>query len=160
MEIKVRRAVNRDAGFLTQNNILMAYETEGVALDPDTASKGVLGLLENEHAGFYLVAELDGAPAGSLMVTYEWSDWRCGWFWWIQSVMVLPEYRRQGVYRALHEAVRDVAQSMGDVCGLRLYVDASNVSAQETYRSVGMSDTHYVLLEEDWSGIRGPVQAE
>ena len=154
MQISVRRALPSDASFLTQNNIAMAFETEGILLDPEVASKGVTELFANESAGFYLIAEADGKPAGNLMVTFEWSDWRCGWFWWVQSVMVRPEFRRQGVYRALHEAVRDVAKAMGNVCGLRLYVEQKNMPAQETYRRMGMSETHYVLFEEDWSGVR------
>lgn len=156
MQIHVRRALPRDTGFITQNNIMMALETEGVALDPELASKGVLAVMENEHAGFYLVAEAEGEPCGSLMVTFEWSDWRCGWFWWIQSVMVRKPFRQHGVYRALHQAVREVAQAMGDVCGIRLYVDSSNTVAHEAYRRVGMAETHYVMFEEDWSGLRPP----
>ncbi len=154
MQIRVRRALPRDAEFVTRNIIMMALETEGVALAHDVAAKGVMELLNNEHAGFYLIAEADGVPCGSLMVTYEWSDWRGGWFWWIQSVLVHPEYRNQGVYRTLHETVREVAQAMGDVSGLRLYVDSKNSAAQQTYRRVGMAETHYVMFEEDWSGIR------
>lgn len=156
MQIHVRRALPRDTGFITQNNIMMALETEGVALDPELAAKGVLAVMENEHAGFYLVAEADGEPCGSLMVTFEWSDWRCGWFWWIQSVMVRQPFRQNGAYRALHQAVCEVAQAMGDVCGIRLYVDAENNVAHQAYRRVGMAETHYVLFEEDWSGLRPP----
>ena len=98
--------------------------------------------------GFYLVAESDdGEIAGGLMVTFEWSDWRNGCFWWIQSVYVMPAFRRQGIYRDLYGYVRKMAEERGGVCGFRVYVEKDNVSAKETYRKLGMEECDYRMFE-------------
>ncbi len=94
------------------------------------------------------MAEVDGRVAGALLLTREWSDWRDGWFWWIQSVHVEREARRQGVYRALHEEVLRRALAAGDVVGVRLYVEQANVAAQRTYERLGMLRSHYVVYEQ------------
>ncbi|MDP6532997.1 MAG: GNAT family N-acetyltransferase [Candidatus Marinimicrobia bacterium] len=132
-------------------NISMAEETEGKVLDPDTIRSGVLALLEDPSKGFYVLAEENSEIIGQLMITKEWSDWRNGDFWWIQSVYVLPEYRTKGVYRNMHEYVAQMAKRDGNVCGMRLYVDKNNSAAKEVYKKMGMEDSHYVLFEEDWS---------
>ncbi|HKA39395.1 MAG TPA: GNAT family N-acetyltransferase, partial [Burkholderiales bacterium] len=103
---------------------------------------------DRPELGFYVVAQRNGDIVGSLMVTTEWSDWRNGSFWWIQSVYVLPQARRQGIYRRLHEFVKAEAGRKGDVCGFRLYVERGNVPAQNTYASLGMVETEYKLYEE------------
>jgi len=126
----------------------MAKETEGKTLDPEVIRKGVERALADPDRGFYLVADLDGRTVGSLFVTREWSDWRNGWFWWIQSVFIDSEARRKGVYRALHEEVRRQAREAGDVVGIRLYVEKQNERAQLTYQSLGMAETYYLLYEE------------
>ena len=146
--LEIRRANPDDASILIDFNCAMARETEGKELDQELITVGVRTLLENEALGFYFVAENDGETAGSLMITTEWSDWRNGNFWWIQSVYVKPEHRRRGVYRSLHEFVRHTADQDPAVCGFRLYVEYENVVAQETYRSLGMHETSYRLFEE------------
>jgi ribosomal protein S18 acetylase RimI-like enzyme len=126
----------------------MARETEGIELIPEVISAGVKAMIENPQMGFYLVVELDNGIQASLMVTTEWSDWRNGMFWWIQSVYVRPAYRRQGLYRELYERVKEMAEQEPAVCGYRLYVERDNVNAQKTYQSLGMSETDYKLCEE------------
>lgn len=145
--INIRRATPADADFIVASNIAMAQETEGMALPETVTRPGVAAALSDESLGFYLLAEVDGRPAGQLMITFEWSDWRNGLFWWIQSVYVRPEFRRRGVYRALHQHVADAAQSQGGVCGLRLYVEQDNATAQQVYESLAMRRTRYRMYE-------------
>ena len=128
----------------------MASETEGMALNEDIVRPGVAAVLDNDSLGFYLVAEIDGNPAGQLMVTYEWSDWRNGLWWWIQSVYVRPEHRRKGVYTALHRHVSQAAQATGGVCGIRLYVEQENTIAQQVYQSLDMYRTRYHMYEVEF----------
>lgn len=147
--IKVRRAGPPDLPWLVQFNASMARETEGKALDPATLEQGVTAVLEREGLGFYLLAEVADRAAGQLLVTTEWSDWRNAYFWWIQSVYVAPQYRRRGVYRALDQWVRAEARQQGNVCGVRLYVDRDNLTAQRTYQGLGMSPSRYDMYELD-----------
>lgn len=148
--IHVRPAAADDAGILVDFNRAMAEESEDKGLNVETLRRGVDYLLTHADEGFYLIAEHQGSVAGSLMVTYEWSDWRSGRFWWIQSVYVMPEHRRQGVYRALHQRVRELARQDPEACGLRLYVERENSGAMATYRALGMDETHYRLYEEEF----------
>ena len=149
-EIHIRRAEPADFGFIAESNIAMALETEELALDEARVRAGVGAVLSNDSFGFYLVAEIDGNPAGQLMVTYEWSDWRNGLFWWIQSVYVRPEHRRKGVYTALHRHVAEAAQAEGGVCGIRLYVEQDNTTAQRVYESLDMYRTRYQMYEVEF----------
>ncbi len=126
----------------------MAWETEHKALDEATILRGVQRLIAQPQYGFYLLGEIDNTIAGTLMVTTEWSDWRNGLFWWIQSVYVAPQFRRQGVYRALYEQVKSLADQQPDVCGYRLYVEKDNLTAQTTYENLGMTKTDYLLYEQ------------
>ena len=128
----------------------MAQETEGLALDADVVRPGVAAVLADDALGFYLVAEVDGQAAGQLMVTYEWSDWRNGLFWWIQSVYVRLEFRRRGVYSALHRHVAQAAREAGGVCGIRLYVEQDNTIAQQVYKSLEMHRTRYQMYEVEF----------
>ena len=148
MDSAIRIAESRDAAFIVECNTAMALETEDKALDRGLLSQGVRGLLENPQWGFYLVAESKGAPAGCLLITTEWSDWRNGLFWWVQSVYVKPAFRRQGVYRGLYGHVKTLARSQKNVIGFRLYVEKDNAAAQKAYRALGMSETDYRLFEE------------
>ena len=148
--IDIRRATPSDFAFIVESNIAMAQETEGLSLDEARVRAGVGAVLANDSLGFYLVAEIDGNPAGQLMVTYEWSDWRNGLWWWIQSVYVRPEYRRRGVYTALHRHVAEAAQAAGGVCGIRLYVEQDNTTAQQVYESLDMYRTRYQMYEVEF----------
>ena len=147
-EIHVRTGELRDAQFLTQFNINMARETEGLELESHVVSSGVKWLLNNPEYGYYLVAETEGSVVGSLMVTTEWSDWRDGIFWWIQSVYVSPSFRRRGIYRRLYEHVKALTAEQGNVCGFRLYVERDNIAAQKTYMSLGMREKNMKMFEE------------
>ncbi|MEI7035159.1 GNAT family N-acetyltransferase [Fulvimonas yonginensis] len=145
--LAIRRAARADIPHLVDWNAAMAQETEAKALDRSVLARGVAGVFDDPRRGFYLVAERGGTAVGSLLVTYEWSDWRCGDFWWIQSVYVVPAARRGGVFRALYAAVRDQARAAGAV-GLRLYVETENHRAQRTYAELGMARCHYLMYEE------------
>jgi len=145
--ITVRTAGPGDLDRLVAANLALASESEGRGLDEATVRRGVLRALEDPVRGGYWIAELAGRPVGSLLVTREWSDWRDGWFWWIQSVWVAPEAREKGVYKALHRAVLSAAMRSGDAVGLRLYVAATNSAAQRVYERLGMKATSYRLFE-------------
>lgn len=144
----IRAATSEDRDAIRDFNIAMALETEDKVLDRETLSRGVSALIENPGRGFYLIAERDGAVVGSLMVTKEWSDWRNGDFWWIESVYVKSAFRRQGIYRDLYGRVKEMAKVADNVCGFRLYVEKENQVAQETYERLGMRETHYKMYEE------------
>ena len=144
-----RPAQEGDADTLIQFAMAMARETEQRELSAETISQGVKSLLKNPRYGFYVVAESQSEIAGSLMVTTEWSDWRNGLFWWIQSVYVKPAYRRQGIYRSLYKYIKQRVTREGNVCGLRLYVERKNTVAQSTYQSLGMTETPYKVYEEE-----------
>jgi GNAT superfamily N-acetyltransferase len=128
----------------------LALETEHRALDLKLVLKGVEALLNDPVKGTYFVAEVDGAPVGQLLLTYEWSDWRNGHFWWIQSVYVSQEFRARGIFTALFQHVHELAAQRDDVCGLRLYVEGSNARAQRTYERLGMKRTPYEVFELDF----------
>lgn len=145
----VRSARPDDAALIAGFNLAMARETERRELDPPTVARGVAAVLADDAHGFYLLAELDGAVAGALLVTYEWSDWRNARMWWIQSVYVVPAARRLGVYRALHAHVCAQARTHG-ACGLRLYVEKDNRAAQHVYRCMGMQASHYHIYEQEF----------
>ncbi len=146
--VVTRIAVAEDAATLAGFNRAMALETEAKSLPMETLLPAVQTVLRDPRHGFYVVADSGSGIAGSLLVTFEWSDWRNGRMWWIQSVYVRPAHRRRGVYRALHEAVRERARAAGDVVGVRLYVERENVAAQRTYAALGMSETPYRIYEE------------
>jgi ribosomal protein S18 acetylase RimI-like enzyme len=152
MTIRIRAAGIDDADFLAAGNVAMALEAEHKHLDPATVARGVRAVLEDPGHGRYFVAERDGRPVGQLMITYEWSDWRNGRFWWIQSVYVLPQARRGGVFRALFRHLEERAKADPGVCGIRLYVERENVRAQATYRHCGLEDAGYAVMEVDYSG--------
>ena len=148
--ITIRAAVRGDIETLVAFNAAMARETEHKTLDPNILRPGVTAIFDEPGRGFYLVAEQDGVVAGCLMITYEWSDWRNGAWWWFQSVYVAPEFRRSGVFRALYADVERRANDTAGVIGLRLYVERDNAAAQRTYASLGMSETVYRLFETEF----------
>lgn len=145
--IQIRPAAVEDAAELVRFNCEMARETEELHLDPDLVEAGVRALFDRPERGFYVVADTGGTLAGSLMITNEWSDWRNGMFWWIQSVYVVPAYRRRGVYRSLYRFVAAMAREHPEVCGFRLYVEKENLRAQRTYDALGMTRTPYLVYE-------------
>lgn len=144
----IRPAQHADSEFIARANERMALETEHKVLPPATIRAGVARVLADPRLGRYFVAELDGQPVGCLMITYEWSDWRNGMFWWVQSVFVEPTHRGRGVYRALYQHVKATAAAEGGCCGFRLYVEKDNHLAQQTYQRLGMSATDYLMFEE------------
>jgi GNAT superfamily N-acetyltransferase len=148
MSVAVRRAGPGDAAVIAEFNRRLAEETEGKALDPAVLRAGVEAGLADEAKALYFVAEDGGAVVGQLMLTREWSDWRNGWMWWIQSVYVRPEARRRGVFRALFRHVHQAALRDPEVIGLRLYVERDNHIAQRTYEQLGMQPTGYFVLEK------------
>jgi GNAT superfamily N-acetyltransferase len=148
--IEIRPARISDAPVLADFNARMAWETERRRLNRARVTRGVRALLNDPARGIYFVAEQDGQIAGQLLITFEWSDWRNGNFWWIQSVYVAPPFRERGVFRALYDHVHRLARRRRDVCGLRLYVDADNTRAQRTYRRLGMKPSHYRFFEVDF----------
>ena len=150
VEILVRPAVRDDAEFLVRGNAEMALETEHLSLDLDRLRDGVHALFDDPARGGYYIAEMAGRRAGQLMITYEWSDWRNGLFWWIQSVFVERDCRGRGVFKALFGHVEKLAKSQSGVCGLRLYVENNNTRAQATYQRVGMQRTVYQMFEVDF----------
>lgn len=152
MPVTVRPAAPADAETIAAFNRAMAEETEGLVLDPVQALAGVRAVLDEPARGFYLLAEARGEVVGQLMVTPEWSDWRNGCFWWVQSVYVAPAARQQGVFGALVEAVETLAGRRIDVRGLRLYVHRHNIAAQHAYRRAGWRPADYDLYER---GVKG-----
>lgn len=149
MTITIRRATPDDSRAIAEFNISMALETEGKQLDPATINRGVATMIANPNMGFYLVAEDQGLVVGSLMITTEWSDWRNGLFWWIQSVFIIEAYRRRGIYSRLYATVKTLAAESDNVCGYRLYVEKDNHPAQLTYEKLGMHATDYLMYEEE-----------
>ena len=142
----IRPASPADAATIADFNVLLAQESEGLALDLATVRAGVEALLLDASKGVYVVAESGGRLVGQLMLTVEWSDWRNGPMYWLQSVYVAPEVRGGGVFRALWERALEIARAAG-ACAVRLYVDEHNVSAQEVYRRIGMCDSGYRVYE-------------
>ena len=148
MDLNIRVAAASDADAMVAFNQAMALETEGKKLSAEVLKPGVEAVFADPQKGFYVVAESAGRVVGGLMVTFEWSDWRDAWFWWIQSVYVLPEARGTGIYRKLYEFVKARASGV-NVCGFRLYVESDNTRAQSVYERLGMSRSHYLMYEED-----------
>ena len=151
MHIAITDASFADAGIIAEFNQRMAQETENKALDTATINAGVERMITDSSLGRYLVArEETGRIVGCLGITYEWSDWRNGLFWWIQSVYVLPEARENGVFTAMYQQVRDLCQATDNACGIRLYVERDNDRAYRTYVRLGMVETEYRLMEEEF----------
>lgn len=144
----IRKAFRNDADTIAGFNCAMALETEGKKLSPETISAGVNALFDHPEYGFYVVAESDRRVVACLLITYEWSDWRNGLIWWIQSVYVHPDFRRRGIYRRMYRFIKNLAQKEDHIAGVRLYVEKDNTAAQETYHRLGMTETAYRLYEE------------
>lgn len=150
MHQQIRPANIADAPFIADCNMRMAFETEQRQLDPKIVSAGVAALLQDSSKGFYFLAQVAGKPVGQILVTYEWSDWRNGTFWWIQSVYIVETFRCRGIFRALFEHVHALARAQTGVCGLRLYVAMENTRAKQVYSKLGMRKTDYEFFETDF----------
>jgi ribosomal protein S18 acetylase RimI-like enzyme len=146
----IRKAKRVDAETIARFNVALAKETEHFDLDFDRTLRGVNGMFDDPSHGFYLLAEVNKEIAGQLMITHEWSDWRNGVFWWIQSVYVKPEYRAQKIFTSLYDHVVSLAKKEGNVCGIRLYVEKQNEKARAVYNKLGMKSTDYDMLEVDF----------
>lgn len=155
--MKIREATAGDLDFIATANAALATETEGQELDRALLHPGIQAVLDDRTLGRYYLAEIDGRVVGQLMTTYEWSDWRNGLFLWIQSVYVLQEFRGAGVFRALYDHLASLAASDARICGIRLYVDRSNASAQEVYARLGMHRSNYGIMQTVY---RGPESHE
>ena len=145
--IVIREAWPQDLETLVRFQKAMASETEGMDLDPVALERGISALLLDSALGRYYIAEENQRSLGCLMITSEWSDWRSGWVWWIQSVWVEPSARGRGVYKALYEHIRTMAEARPSIRGIRLYVDRRNTAAQEVYTRLGMDGDHYRVFE-------------
>ena len=147
--MNIRLAEKDDIHALVGFNQAMALETEGKTLEASVLEPGVAAVFEDANKGFYVVADDGGLAVGGLLITYEWSDWRNRWFWWIQSVYILPEFRGRSIYRQMYAFVKQLARARGGVCGFRLYVEKANVHAQKVYEQLGMHESHYLAYEEE-----------
>lgn len=145
--IRVRSARPDDEATIVEWNCLLARETEAKELDRARIVPGVRAVLADARKGRYFIAEIGGAPAGQLMHTYEWSDWRNGQIWWLQSVYVPAQHRKGGVFRALYDHLVAAAEADPEVVALRLYAETHNEAALATYRRLGMKDAGYLVLE-------------
>lgn len=146
MDPTIRRATPADAGVIVEFNRLLAWESEHKRLDPAVLLAGVRAVLADPHKGFYTVAERDGEVVGQVLVTYEWTDWRNGWYWWVQSVYVRADARRGGVFAALYRHLEAAAEADPAVIGLRLYVERENAAARAAYRKLGLAEEPYFLM--------------
>jgi RimJ/RimL family protein N-acetyltransferase len=126
----------------------LASETENLSLDNDTLRKGLSTLFDDPSKGVYFVV-LDGdTPVGCHLITYEWSEWRNGMVWWMQSVYITKAYRQQGVFRMMFDNIMRIIDETPGLLGLRLYVDKSNEKAMRVYESLGMDGSHYTVYEK------------
>jgi GNAT superfamily N-acetyltransferase len=156
--ILIRRAALEDRDVIAELNTRLAWETERLRLDPDRIRDGVTAVLDGRGEAFYFVAEVDGAVVGQLMLTREWSDWRNGWFYWIQSVYVRETARQRGIFRRLFHAAQDWVRGQDDGVGLRLYVEEHNATALDTYRQLGLEQTGYRVMEVTYRGRLVPEE--
>ncbi len=143
----IRKARSSDIYPIVDFQLKMALETEQLELNKTTVEKGVTAVVFDSAKGQYYVAEVNGNVVGSLLTTYEWSDWRNATILWIQSVYILPEFRRKGVYRNLYSHLKEIVEKDSQLNGIRLYADKSNIVAHKTYESLGMNPDHYITFE-------------
>ena len=147
-DCKILIATADDVAAIARFQVNMAMESEGLSLDYERVFGGVAAVLDDESKGQYIIARVCGELVGCLMVTREWSDWNCGWYWWIQSVYVLPAFRLQGIYKEMYKRAVELAKVNG-VLQIRLYVDKENSAAQRVYKKLGMDECHYLMYEKE-----------
>ena len=145
--ITVRKGKQSDNKTIVDFQVKMAKETEQIDLDRDIVNKGVNAVINSHDKGIYFVAESGDKIIASLMITFEWSDWRNGNIYWIQSVYVLPEFRKKGVFKTMYLCLKNIVQKDKNIRGLRLYVDKTNTNARKVYETMGMDGNHYLLYE-------------
>ena len=143
----IRNATQEDIATIIDFQIKMALETEELTLEPDVVKEGVAAVFRDPTKGRYFVAEEEGVVVASLMITYEWSDWRNGLVWWFQSVYVLPQFRVKGIFAQMYHHIKGLVEASPDIRGLRLYVDKRNLPAQKVYTRLGMNGSHYDTYE-------------
>ncbi len=146
--IEIKYATKEDINALVGFQVLMAKESEGSILNIEKVTNGITQAISDPNKGRYLVAKIDGETVGSLMLTSEWSDWNAQWYLWIQSVYVIPQHRGQGIYTAMYQKVKDIAKEE-NISQVRLYVDKTNIAAQKVYNKLGMTQSHYLIYEEN-----------
>lgn len=146
-DIRIRPARHADRDTIAGFQLRMALETENLELNLQTVNRGVEAVLENPALGQYFVADFQGITVGSLLITYEWSDWRSGQVWWIQSVYILPEHRNKKIFSKMYHFLREKVEKNKQLVGLRLYVDIRNQHAQKVYEALGMNGDHYKTYE-------------
>jgi GNAT superfamily N-acetyltransferase len=146
--MKIREAKQNEVHIIAEFQQQMALETENITLKPETVSLGVAAVFSDSSKGKYIVAEIDNLVVGSLLITYEWSDWRNATVLWIQSVYVKPEFRKSGVFSGLYQFVKKWAENNNNIAGIRLYVDKTNEKARAVYEKVGMNGQHYLVFEK------------
>ena len=144
--MEISTGTYNDIEAITGFQIAMALESEGTVLDEERVRKGVAAVMEDDSKGIYIIARFEDRPVASLMITREWSDWNNGWYWWIQSVYVMPEHRGQGIFRAMYTKVIKLAKEQ-NIAQVRLYVDRHNTNAQKVYQKLGMEECHYLMYE-------------
>ena len=147
MNLVIEEARIGDLNTLVEFQLKMAMETEELKLDREILIKGVKAVYEDPAKARYFVTRIDERVVGMLMITLEWSDWRNGWVWWIQSVYVEQEFRKDGIFRSLYTYIRNVVENSDSIRGLRLYVDKRNIKAQKVYNALGMTGEHYTTYE-------------
>ena len=158
VSVQIRKAVLGDAAIVTGFNAQLAFETEGLALMRPQLHEGVEAVLADPSRGIYWLAEVNRQVVGQLLITWEWSDWRNGWFWWIQSVYVKSEWRGRGIFQDLYHFIEEQASARPDVCGLRLYVDSHNTRAKAAYERLDLHRTNYELFEVDFRKSSKPPE--
>jgi len=147
MDIKIREANSKDIDTIAHFQVEMALKTENCQLNLTTVTSGVTAVIAKKSLGKYFIVEDQGKTIASLLITYEWSDWRNAMIWWIQSVFVIKEYRRKGIFTKLYRHIKNQVLKDNNIGGIRLYVDKTNINAQKTYHKVGMNGEHYQLFE-------------
>jgi ribosomal protein S18 acetylase RimI-like enzyme len=143
----IRKGELRDINSIVEFQMRMAMETENLKLDENVLRKGVKAVFENPERGHYYIAESETNVMGSMLTTYEWSDWRNGTIVWLQSVYILPEYRGQKLFSKMYDFVKHIFEKDASIQGIRLYVDKTNLHAQKVYKSIGMTNEHYHMFE-------------
>ena len=145
--IIIRPSKSEDINILADFQMRLADETENIHLDKMIVSAGLKALFDDPTKGTYYVAEAEGKIIGCFLITYEWSDWRNGMVWWLQSVYIVPLHRRKGVFKKMYNHILQTIQNDGSIIGLRLYVDKTNTRAQKVYQAMGMNGDHYTVFE-------------